>query len=109
MAGGTAKTATTSAAYGKGLMRAAGGALIFSLPLLMTMEMWSHGAATEPWRIVLYLVAAVPLLLGLSFFAGFEPAFRLLDEVLDALAAFGVGVVLSTAMLALFGVLHFGM
>jgi putative integral membrane protein (TIGR02587 family) len=100
------KTATTNAEYGKGLMRATGGALLFALPLLMTMEMWSHGAAMEPWRILIYLFAAAPLLLGLSYMAGFEPAFRLLDEILDAVAAFGVAVLLSTALLRLFGVLH---
>lgn len=106
MAAEAEKTATTNAEYGKGLLRAAGGALIFSLPLLMTMEMWAHGAAMEPWRLLIYFAAAVPLLLGLSYFAGFEPAFRLADEILDALAAFGIAALLSAVMLILFGVLH---
>ena len=33
----------TSADYARGLARACGGALLFALPLLMTMEMWSLG------------------------------------------------------------------
>lgn len=94
-----------SKAYGKGLARAAGGALIFSLPLLMTMEMWWLGFTMDPARQFLFLSLSLPMLLGLSYFAGFEETFSLRDELLDALAAFGVGFLLSAAMLALFGVL----
>jgi putative integral membrane protein (TIGR02587 family) len=94
-----------NAAYGRALSRAFGGALLFSFPLLMTMEMWSLGMAVERWRLLVFLMLTVPMLIGLSYYAGFEPTFRLKDEVLDALAAFGVGFVLSAALLALFGVL----
>ena len=77
-----------------------------SLPLLMTMEMWSLGMAVERWRLLVFLVLTLPMLIGLSYFAGFEPTFRLKDEVLDALAAFGVGFLLSAVLLAVFGVLR---
>lgn len=92
--------------YGKGLARGVGGALLFSFPLLMTMEMWQLGFAMEGWRLLIFLLASLPMLLGLSFFAGFEPTFRLRDEILDALAAFGVGVLVASTMLLAFGVLH---
>lgn len=91
--------------YGKGLARAFGGALLFSLPLLMTMEMWSLGFSIVPWRLLLFVLVSLPVLLGLSYYAGFEPAFRLRDEVLDALAAFAVGFILAAALLAVFGVI----
>ena len=97
---------TANASYGRALSRAFGGALLFSFPLLMTMEMWSLGMAVERWRLLAFLVLALPMLIGLSYFAGFEPTFRLKDEVLDALAAFGVGFLLSAALLAIFGVLR---
>lgn len=94
-----------NAAYGRALSRAFGGALLFSFPLLMTMEMWALGAGVDRPRLLVFLLVAMPMLLGLSYFAGFEPTFRLKDEVLDALAAFAVGFLLSAGLLALFGVL----
>lgn len=96
-----------NASYGRALSRAFGGALLFSFPLLMTMEMWSLGMSVERWRLVTFLVLTIPMLIGLSYFAGFEPTFRLKDEVLDALAAFAVGFLLSAVLLAIFGVLRF--
>jgi len=95
-----------NATYGRALSRAFGGALLFSFPLLMTMEMWSLGMSVERWRLLAFLVLALPMLVGLSYFAGFEPTFRLKDEVMDALAAFGVGFLLSAVLLAIFGVLR---
>lgn len=95
-----------NATYGRALSRAFGGALLFSFPLLMTMEMWSLGMALERWRLLIFLVLTLPMLVGLSYFAGFEPTFRLKEEVLDALAAFGVGFLLSAVLLAIFGVLR---
>jgi putative integral membrane protein (TIGR02587 family) len=94
-----------NAKYGRALSRAFGGALLFSFPLLMTMEMWSLGMAVERWRLLIFLLLTVPMLIGLSYYAGFEPTFRLKDEVLDALAAFAVGFLLSAVLLAIFGVL----
>lgn len=88
------------------MARACGGALLFSFPLLMTMEMWSLGVSVDRVRLLIFLIVSAPMLLGLSYFAGFEPTFRLKDEVLDALAAFGVGCVLSALLLWLFGVLE---
>jgi putative integral membrane protein (TIGR02587 family) len=94
-----------NAAYATALARAFGGALLFSFPLLMTMEMWSLGMTVDRVRLLIFLLLSLPMLLGLSYFAGFEPTFRLKDEVLDALAAFAVGAVLSAGLLAVFGVL----
>lgn len=95
-----------NATYGRALSRAFGGALLFSFPLLMTMEMWSLGVTVERWRLLIFLVLTLPMLVGLSYYAGFEPTFRLKDEVMDALAAFGVGFVLSGVLLTMFGVLR---
>lgn len=96
----------SNAGYGRALSRALGGALLFSFPLLMTMEMWSLGATVERWRLLAFLLLTMPMLVGLSYYAGFEPTFRLKDEVLDALAAFGVGFVLAAVLLTVFGVLR---
>jgi putative integral membrane protein (TIGR02587 family) len=91
------------------LARAAGGALLFAFPLLMTMEMWWLGHSMERWRMLVFIGSAIPMLLGLSYFAGFEPTFRLLDEVLDALAAYAVGMAVALVSLSLLGQIGAGM
>lgn len=95
--------------YAASLALAFGGALLFALPLLMTMEMWWLGHSMDRARLLVFLLATLPMLLGLSYYAGFEPAFRLAHEVLDALAAFAVGVTLSAAALLVLGQLTVGM
>jgi putative integral membrane protein (TIGR02587 family) len=100
-------SASLNRAYAKGLARGAGAALLFALPLLMTMEMWWLGGfAVERMRLLIFLVVSLPMLLGLSYFAGFEPTFRLKDEILDALAAYGIGFAVSASALAVFAVLN---
>lgn len=94
------------ATYLVGLARACGGAIIFSLPLLMTMEMWSLGFYMSGLRLALLLAVLLPALVGLSHFIGFEPTFDVRDDALDALAAFGVGFVTSAVALLLLGVIE---
>jgi putative integral membrane protein (TIGR02587 family) len=90
--------------YAIGLARAFGGALIFAVPMFMTMEMWSLGATMDRGRLLLFMAVNFGLLIGLSYFAGFEETFSLVDDVMDALAAFAVGAVTSVVILILFAV-----
>ncbi len=92
-------------AYSIGLARAFGGALLFSLPMLMTMEMWELGVQMSRLRLALLLVAMFPLLVGLAFYLGFESVTSVLDAVLDAFVAIAVAALLSAAVLAVFGML----
>ena len=92
--------------YGLGIVRAFGGAIIFGLPLLMTMEMWFLGFAADPVRLLLFLAINFFVLIGLSRFGGFEHTTTLFEDMLDAFAALGVGVISSAAVLALFGLLQ---
>jgi putative integral membrane protein (TIGR02587 family) len=93
--------------YARDLARAFGGALLFGLPLLMTMEMWWFGFVLEPWRLAVFLLAALPLLLGLAFYAGFSARHRGLGHaLLDTLVALAVGFLTAAAALALLGVLE---
>lgn len=89
-----------------GVARAFGGAIIFSLPLLMTMEMWWLGFYISPSRLVLLLVLIIPLLVGLSHFAGFEQTFRWKDDFIDAFVAYAVGFLASAPILFLFGIVE---
>ena len=93
--------------YARDLGRAFGGALLFSLPLLMTMEMWWFGFILEPLRLAVFLLVALPLLFGLAFYAGFSASHRGVGHaLLDTLVALAVGFLVAAAVLALFGVLE---
>lgn len=92
-----------------GLFRAAGGAIIFSLPLLMTMEMWWLGFYMDRLRLALFMVAMIPLLVALSHFGGFKPTATWRADVADAFIAYGVAFVASACVLALIHVIGPGM
>lgn len=92
-----------------GLSRAFAGALIFAIPLLMTMEMWWLGFYLEPWRMALFTAVLLPMLLGLSHFAGFRETRDWFEDAIDALVAYAVGFVCSACFLKLFGILGPGM
>lgn len=98
--------ARRNAAFGEGLARAFAGAVIFGLPLLMTMEMWWLGFYMPAWKLGLLLVLFFPFLVALSWHAGFEPTFSWRDDVVDALVAYAVGFLASAAVLALLDVLE---
>lgn len=93
--------------YARGLGRAAAGAMIFSLPLMMTMEMWAFGFQMDRLRLALFTAVVALVIYGLARFAGFRDDTTAFDDLLDALAALLVGFVVSAAMLALFGLLTF--
>jgi len=99
----------TNRRYAVGLARAFGGAVIFGIPLMMTMEMWTLGFAISRPRLLLFIVVNLLVLVGLSYFAGFEKTFSWREDVMDALAAFGVGAITSAAILALFAVITLDM
>lgn len=92
-----------------GLGRAFAGALIFSLPMLMTMEVWSLGFYMSSWRLALLLVVTVPLLVGLSRYGGFKATERLVDDVVDAFVAFLLATLMALIVLGVFGLLTFEM
>ncbi len=91
--------------FARGLARAAAGAVIFAFPLLMTMEMWELGFYMDRFRLALFMVVTLPVLFGLSYFAGFEETFCWQDDLIDALTAFGVGFLISAALLSVFGII----
>jgi putative integral membrane protein (TIGR02587 family) len=88
--------------------RAFGGVIIFSLPLMMTMEMWWLGFYMDRFRLVLFLVLTVPVLAVLSHYAGFERADGPMDLVLNAFTALAVGFIASAFILVLLHVLQAG-
>ncbi|MGI9055370.1 MAG: TIGR02587 family membrane protein [Pyrinomonadaceae bacterium] len=92
-----------------GLARAFAGAILFSFPLIMTMEMWSLGFTVERPRLALFMFLAIPLLAGLSYFIGFEDTSDFIDDIIDAFVAYAVGFITSAVMLFLFNLVDFTM
>lgn len=91
--------------YFRGLARAAAGALIFSFPLLMTMEMWELGFHMDRVRLALFVLVTAAVVYGLSRFAGFRDETTLFDDALDTAAALLVGFLVSAALLFVLGLI----
>jgi len=95
-----------NAAFPKEVARGLAGALIFAVPLLMTMEMWALGHTMDRPRLALFLASALPLLFGLSWAVGLRKGGGALTHTLEALTALALGFLVSALILALFGVLN---
>lgn len=88
-----------------GLARGLAGALLFALPMLMTMEMWSLGLYVDRGRLLILCVAALPLLVVLARRIGFENVTSWRAAVRDAFIAYGLGILIGAAVLLLLGIL----
>jgi putative integral membrane protein (TIGR02587 family) len=92
-----------------GLARAFGGAIFFALPLLMTMEMWWLGFYMDRWRLALFMLLMIPLLILLDRYSGFKETSTWRDDVADGFIAYGVGFVAAAVVLFLCGVIDLSM
>ncbi|MBW3636320.1 MAG: TIGR02587 family membrane protein [Armatimonadetes bacterium] len=85
--------------YGRGIA----GGLMFSLPLLFTMEVWFAGFMLHPARLALYVVATFGVLLAYNRFAGLRSDASWWECAIDSVEEMGLGLVLSAAILWLLG------
>lgn len=99
----------TTRQYLKALSRAFAGAIIFGIPIMMTMEMWALGATLERVRLAAFLGFVLPLLVGLAYLSGFEKVKGRLQVVADAMVAYLVALVAATVVLLLFRIVQVGM
>ena len=88
-----------------GIGRATGGAILFSLPMMMTMEMWWIGFYMEPYRLIALILLSLPLYVGISSMIGFRQEKRLWDNVIDVLVAYAVAFATSAIVLMVFKVI----
>jgi len=95
--------------FGIDLARAFGGAMIFSLPTLMTQEMWELGSSMSHFRLALLLLLVLPLLMGLAYYMGFEDSFIDTGNLLHTFGSYGIGFISAAIMLLLFAVIGPGM
>lgn len=85
--------------YGRGLA----GGLIFSLPLLYTMEVWWAGFIAHPARMFVYVLAVFLLLLGYNRYAGLRHDASWSEVAIDSVEELGLGVVISAIALYAIG------
>jgi putative integral membrane protein (TIGR02587 family) len=85
--------------YGRGVA----GGLLFSLPLLYTMEVWWAGFITHPYRLLAYVVATFLLLLGYNRYVGLRRDSSMTEVAIDSVEEMGIGLLLATLVLFLLG------
>lgn len=85
------------------------GGLLFSLPLLYTMEIWWAGFLTDPGILLLYVGLTFLLLLGYNRFAGMREDSSWLEVAIDSIEEMGIGLVLAAVVLFLLGRLTWDM
>ncbi len=85
------------------------GGLLFSLPLLYTMEVWWAGFIARPVRLLVYLLAGFLLLFGYNRHAGLHEDASWADVAFEAVEEMGLGLLISACILWLIGQIDSGM
>ncbi|HEV7905491.1 MAG TPA: TIGR02587 family membrane protein [Pyrinomonadaceae bacterium] len=91
--------------YGRGVA----GGLMFSLPLLYTMEVWWAGFNSHPWRLAAYVLATFVLLLGYNRYAGLHHDASMAEVAIDSVEELGIGLIISAVALLFLGRISFEM
>lgn len=94
--------------FAMGLGRGIAGALLFALPMFLTMEMWELGFYIDRYRLCLLLLVNIPLLIVLSDQVGFEKTSTWGEAIRDAATAYAIGIVASMIFLFATGILKAG-
>lgn len=92
--------------YGRSLReyaRGVVGGLLFSLPLLYTMEVWWAGFISRPWNLLVYLAAGFLLLFGYNRYAGLHQDASWLEVGFEAVEEMGLGLLVAAGILWLIG------
>lgn len=90
-----------------GVGRAIGGAIIFSLPMMMTMEMWHIGFYINPYRLLILVLLTIPLFCQISSIIGFNDCKSFFDNLVDVFVAYAITMVVATVVLVAFGVITY--
>ncbi|MBE9188876.1 TIGR02587 family membrane protein [Gloeocapsopsis crepidinum LEGE 06123] len=84
-------------------LRGIAGGLLFSLPLLYTMEVWWAGFITHPLRLLIYVLATFSLLLGYNRYGGLRRSASPLEVAIDSVEEMGLGLIIAAIFLWLLG------
>lgn len=89
--------------------RGIAGGLLFSLPLLYTMEVWWAGFIARPLHLLFYFAAGFLLLFGYNRYAGLHEDASWLEVAFEAVEEMGLGLLLAAGLLWLLGQIGAGM
>jgi putative integral membrane protein (TIGR02587 family) len=81
--------------------RGVGGGLLFSLPLLYTMEVWQIGLSAAPMRLVAFVVGTFGLLMAYNHYAGIRAEHTRREDFLESVEEMGLGLAVAAGMLLL--------
>lgn len=85
--------------YGRGLT----GGLLFSLPMLYTMELWWAGFLSNPVQLLIYFLVGIGLLLIYNRFVGIRGNTTFFDRFLESLEEMGLAILLTAFILWITG------
>lgn len=80
-------------------LRGIAGGLLFSLPLLYTMEVWWAGFTVHPLRLLIYILATFTLLLGYNRYCGLRCDATPVEVAIDSVEEMGLGLVIAAFIL----------
>ncbi len=85
--------------YGRGIA----GGMLFSLPMLYTMEVWWTGFLARPLQLLAYVGVSFLLLLGYNRYAGMRADSSFLEVAIDSIEEMGLGFLIAALVLWLLG------
>ena len=89
--------------YSRGII----GGLLFSFPILYTMEVWWAGYTVNFLNLLLFIIATYLLLLGYNRFAGMHPSVKWKHVFMESIEEMGLGLLISFIVLLLINRIHF--
>ena len=87
--------------------RGIAGGLVFSFPLLYTMEVWWHGFIAGPASFIMLVCATYLLLLAYNRFAVMRKDLSFRSVMVDSVEEMCIGLVVSFGVLLMLGRIHF--
>lgn len=90
--------------YARGII----GGLLFSFPLLYTMEVWQAAYTVQPFNLMIMIVATFLLLLGYNRYAGMHPGTTWKNVLIDSVEEMGIGLLLSFFILLMLNRIQIG-
>lgn len=91
--------------YGRGII----GGLLFSLPLLYTMELWWVGISASDEKLLVFIVFTLVMLLGYNKYAGMRPDSRFGDILKESAEEIGIAFIITFFFLLLIDKINFHM
>jgi putative integral membrane protein (TIGR02587 family) len=89
-------------------LRGIGGGLLVGLPLLFTLEVWTHAFLLPPWKVALLLGAGFVVVVGYNALTGFRAGGTRTDVLVDSVETLGLSMVVAFAALLLLGRIDLG-